>query len=147
MCTGWAQLVGPSALGVLLLINHSSQVPLSTQCCGRFASKTRLLILKNRGFDPAGSRVKFHVNVVSGVQIGGNVQSGSGMSGVSAGNHVSRLTTSNRRMTLPMSMLVKVKSAGGVFGAVPTLLTLMILASVRYTLSPGLYLLKSMMTS
>src|SRR5689334_5477049 len=147
MCTGWAQLVGPSALGLLLLMNHSSQVPLRTQCCGRLASKTRLLILKNRGFDPAGSRVKFHVNVVSGSHIGGNVQRVSGMSGVSAGNHVSRFTTSNRNMTFPMSMFVKVKSGGGVFGPVPTLLTLMILASVRYTFSPGLYLLKSMITS
>src|ERR1044072_2364401 len=147
MCTGGAQLVGPSALGVLLLINHSSQVFLRMQCCGRLASKTRLLILKNRGFDPAGSRVKCYVNVVSGSHIGGNVQRVSGIGGVSAGNEVSRFTTSNRMMTLPMSMLVKVKSAGGVFGPVPTLLTLMILASVRYTLSPGLYLLKSMMTS
>src|SRR5215216_2265076 len=147
MCTGWAQLVGPSALGVLLLMNHSSQVFLRTQCCGRLASKTRLLILKNRGVEPAGSRVKFHVNVVSGSHIAGNVQRVSGIGGVSAGNQVSRFTTSNRRMTLPMSMFVNVKSAGGVFSPVPTLLTLMIRASVRYTLSPGWYLEKSMITS
>src|SRR5678815_3464000 len=117
MCTGCAQLVGPSALGVLLLMNHSSQVPLRMQCCGTLGSKTRLLILNNRGTDPAGSRVKFHVNVVSGVHIGGNVQRVSGIGGVSAGNQVSRFTTSNRSMTLPMSMFVNVKSAGGVFGA------------------------------
>src|SRR6185503_5896732 len=146
MCTGWAQLVGPSALGLLLLMNHSSQVPLSTQCCGRLASKTRLLILNNRGTDPAGSRVKFHVNVVSGSHIGGNVQRVSGIGGVSTGNQASRSTTSNRRMTFPMSMFVK-NPGGGVFGPVPTLLTLMILASVRYTLSPGLYFEKSMITS
>src|SRR6185312_4863566 len=123
--------VGPSALGVLLLISHSSQVPLMTQCCGRSASKTRLLILKNRGFDPAGSRVKFHWNVVSGVQIGGNVQRGSGIAGVSCGNQVSLFTTSNRIMTFPMSMFVK-NPGGGMFkGWVGgLLLTLMILASV-----------------
>src|SRR6185369_2011652 len=137
MCTGWAQLVGPSALGVLLLMNHSSQVPLRTQCCGRLASKTRLLILKNRGFDPAGSRVKFHVNVVSGSQIAGNVQRVSGTAGVSTGNQASRSTTSNRRMTFPMSMFVK-NPGDGVFSPAPTLLTLMILASVKNTLSPAL---------
>jgi hypothetical protein len=97
--------------------------------------------------DPAGSRTKFHVNVVSGVQIGGNVQRVSGIAGVSAGTRSLGFTTSNRMMTLPMSMFVKVKSAGGVFGLVPTLLTLMILASVRYSLSPGLYFEKSMITS
>src|SRR6185369_2336745 len=144
MCTGWAQLVGPSALGVLLLMNHSSQVPLRTQCCGRLASKTRLLILKNRGFDPAGSRVKFHWNVVFGSHIGGNVQRVDGIGGVSCGNQVSRFTTSNRIMTFPMSMFVK-NPGGGVF-PVPVLLTFMILASVRYSLSPGLKFAKSMIT-
>src|SRR6185503_937438 len=102
MCTGWAQLVGPSALGVLLLTNHSSQVPLMMQCCGTSGLKTRPLILKNRGFDPTGSRVKFHVNVVFGVHNGGYSQRVSGMAGVSCGNQFSRFTTSNRIKTFPM---------------------------------------------
>src|SRR6185295_15355678 len=102
MCTGWAQLVGPSALGVLLLMNHSSQVPLMTQCCGTSGSKTRLLILKNRGFEPTGSRVKFHVNVVFGSHIGGYSQRVSGIGGVSFGNQPSLFITSNRIRTFPM---------------------------------------------
>src|SRR6185312_1554933 len=121
--------VGPSALGVLLLISHSSQVPLMTQCCGRSASKTRLLILKNRGFDPAGSRVKFHWNVVSGVQIGGYVQRVAGIAGVSTGNQFSRCTTSKRITTLPM-----LSPGGNPGGFTFPGLTFWLVASVRYSL-------------
>src|SRR6185369_16870433 len=83
-------------------MNHSSEVPLIMQCCGTLASKTRLLILNNRGTDPTGSRLKFHSNVVSGTTGSGIVQSVCGMAGVSCGNQVSRFTTWNRIMTLPM---------------------------------------------
>src|SRR4030095_16307477 len=83
-------------------MNHSSEVPLIMQCCGTLASKTRLLILNKRGTDPAGSRLKFHSNVVSGTMGSGIVQRGVGMSGVSAGNQLSLFSTSNRMITLPM---------------------------------------------
>src|SRR6185503_10423408 len=145
MCTGWAQLVGPSAFGVLLLMNHSSQVPLMTQCCGTSGLKTRLLILKNRGFDPAGSRVKFHVNVVLGSHIGGYSQRVSGIGGVSCGNQVSRFTTSNRSRTFPMRTFGG-NPGGGTFPGL-TFWVLPAPPSVRYSLSPGLYLAKSMITS
>src|SRR6185503_8421619 len=137
MCTGWAQLVPTWSL---LSMSHSSQVPLIMQCCGTFASKTRLLILNNRGFDPTGSRLKFHSNVVSGSQIGGNVQSGSGMAGVSCGNQVSRFTTSNRMMTLPM--LRPGGNPGGFVFPEPVSLTFWLLPgpkSPRYRKEPGAY--------
>src|ERR1700752_1818500 len=142
MCTGCAQAVGPSALGVLLLISHSSQAPLITQCCGLSGSKTRLLILNSRGTDPAGSRVKFHVNVVSGVHIGGNWQRVSGIGGVSCGNHHSRFTTSKRITTFPM-----LSPGGNPGGFTFPGLTFWLVASFRYSLSPSLNCPKSMMTS
>src|SRR5262249_10341525 len=124
-------------------MNHSSLVPLRMQCCGTSGSKVRSLILNNRGTVPGGSRTKFHVNVVStGSGIGGYVHRGSGIAGVSCGNHVSRFTTSNRSMTLPMSKAVG-NPGGGVFPE-PVSLTLMILASVRYREVPAAYCPKSM---
>src|ERR1041384_5621878 len=129
-------------------MNHSSQVPLRMQCCGTLGAKTRLLILNNRGTDPAGSRTKFHVNVVSGSHIGGNVQRVSGISGVSCGNHVSRFTTSNRMMTLPM--LRPGGNPGGFVFPEPVSLTFWLLfapKSPRYRKVPGAYLPKSMITS
>src|SRR5262249_27731585 len=118
-------------------MNHSSLVPLRMQCCGTSGSKVRSLILNNRGTVPGGSRTKFHVNVVStGSGIGGYVHRVAGMAGVSTGNQLFPATTSNRRMTLPMLKAVG-NPGGGVFPE-PVSLTFMILASVRYSLSPAL---------
>src|ERR1043165_8963025 len=88
---------------MLLLMSHSSVVPLRIQCAEWSGSNTQPVVsngLLTLNRPPTSTNC--HSQVLSVAGNVGYVQSVDGIGGVSAGNHGSLLTTLNCIITLPM---------------------------------------------
>src|ERR1043165_7231737 len=88
---------------MLLLMSHSSVVPLRIQCAEWSGSNTQPVVSNGRlTLNRPPTRTNCHSQVLSVAGNVGYVQSVAGMAGVSCGNHDSVFTTLNCIRTLPM---------------------------------------------